>query len=215
VLLGRRHSGHAFMPGKFVFPGGRLEPADARMPVAAPLHPATQRQLTRAVARPSASLARALALAAIRETYEETGLLIGALPSPDPLPRGDGDGAGDQVPNGAWAAFAANRILPDLSQIHFVARAITPPRRPRRFDTRFFAADATAIGRRVEGLVGPNSELVELVWMPMIEARKLDMPTITGVVLQELELRIAAGLSRELPVPFYEMRHRRFVRDLL
>ena len=39
VLLGKRHHGHKFMPGKFVFPGGGLEPADRRMGVARPLHP--------------------------------------------------------------------------------------------------------------------------------------------------------------------------------
>src|SRR5271154_7339831 len=44
VLLGRRHTRHKFMPGKFVFPGGRIEDVDRTMPAAAPLH---ERDVTR------------------------------------------------------------------------------------------------------------------------------------------------------------------------
>jgi len=203
VLFGRRHHGHSFMPGKFVFPGGRLEGADRRMPTARPLDPLVERQLMRDVGAPSPAHARALALAAIRETCEETGLLLG---------RPDNEVA---APDRDWAPFAAARVLPDLGAIHFVARAITPPRRPRRFDTRFFAASAEAIAHRIDGAIGPDTELVELVWMPIEKARALDLAAITGVVLRELEARIAAGLARDLPVPFYRMRQRRFVRELL
>src|SRR3977135_3838023 len=77
VLLGRRHAGHKFLPGRFVFPGGRVEPSDGRMPVGAPLDPGVEARLLQRVRRPSATKARAFALAAIRETFEETGLLIG------------------------------------------------------------------------------------------------------------------------------------------
>jgi 8-oxo-dGTP pyrophosphatase MutT (NUDIX family) len=203
VLFGRRHQGHKFMPGKFVFPGGRLEPTDRRMQTARPLDPRIERQLMRAVARPSGRHARALTLAAIRETCEETGLLLGQ------------SAREVAAPEGAWAAFADARVLPDLGAIHFVARAITPPRRTRRFDTRFFAADADAIAHRIEGVIGPDTELVELVWVPLADARALDLAAITAVVLQELAARIAAGLAHDLPVPFYRMQHRRFVRELL
>src|SRR6266850_2121400 len=74
VLLGRRHAGLKFMAGKFVFPGGRMEPGDRLMPVASGLDPFAEARLMRRVTRPSAHKARALALAAIRETFEETGL---------------------------------------------------------------------------------------------------------------------------------------------
>jgi 8-oxo-dGTP pyrophosphatase MutT (NUDIX family) len=204
VLLGKRHHGHKFMPGKYVFPGGGLEPADQRMTVARPLDPHAEVRLMRQVKRPSAVKARAFALAAIRETFEETGLLVGTRESGMPA-----------VPVGPWSAFAQAGVLPDLGSIHFVARAITPPRRPRRFDARFFTADASAVVQKVDGVIGPDAELVELVWMPIKEARQLDLPTITGVVLEELEMRIAQGLRHDLPVPFYQMRHRRFVRELL
>jgi 8-oxo-dGTP pyrophosphatase MutT (NUDIX family) len=204
VLLGRRHHGHKFMPGKFVFPGGRVERADRKMAATAKLDQRMEAQLMRFVKRPSRILARALALAAVRETFEETGLLLGAKLADAP-----------EVQDGPWAAFLNTGFQPELTPIHFVARAVTPPGRPQRFDARFFAADASAIAHRVADVAGPASELVELVWLPIAEARQLNMPAITSVVLAELERRIADGLGHDLPVPFYRMLHKRFTRDLL
>jgi 8-oxo-dGTP pyrophosphatase MutT (NUDIX family) len=204
VLLGRRHHGHVFMPGKFVFPGGRIDKADAKVKPAAALNPQTLKKLTRGVPGISNERARALALTAIRETFEETGLLLGEkVKKPTPMPAGP------------WADMGALGYAPDLSDLHFIARAITPPRRPRRFDTRFFSADASAIAHKVENIIHPEAELVELVWLPIDEARKLDLPTITGVVLQELEARVAQGFGRDLPVPFYRMLNAKFQRQLI
>jgi 8-oxo-dGTP pyrophosphatase MutT (NUDIX family) len=201
VLLGRRHAGHKFMPGKFVFPGGRVEPSDRLMPTASVLDPHVEARLMRNVKRPTRSRATALALAAIRETFEETGLMLGQRSDKDvPTPGGD------------WAAFGEARVLPDLGKLHFVVRAITPPRRPKRFDTRFFAADASLIAHRVDGVVGPDAELTELVWIPIAEAKQLDMPTITQVALEELEARVARGFGHDLPSPFYRMVQKKFVR---
>jgi 8-oxo-dGTP pyrophosphatase MutT (NUDIX family) len=204
VLMGRRHEGHKFMPGKFVFPGGRVEPYDGRMPALGSLAPEIEARLMQQVRRPSPAKARALALAAIRETCEETGILLGLRMADPP-----------KVPAESWRSFADASIHPDLGRLHFVARAITPPGRSRRFDTRFFTADADAIGHRIDGIVGAHTELVELVWLPLAEARQLDVPTITQVVLEELERHSAAGLKPDLPVPFYRMLHRRFVRKML
>jgi 8-oxo-dGTP pyrophosphatase MutT (NUDIX family) len=204
VLLGKRHQRHKFMPGKFVFPGGRVDRADRFMPVARPLDPSAETQLMKRVHNPSAAKARAFALAAIRETFEETGLLLGT--------RGGEIG---KVPNGPWKAFSEAKILPDLGVLHFIGRAITPSGRPRRFDARFFTMDATAIAHRVEGVTGPDAELVELVWMPLAEAKQLDMPAVTGVMLEELDARVADGFGHDLPVPFYRMPHGRFLREML
>ena len=203
VLLGKRHERHKFMPGKFVFPGGGVDPADKRMPVARPLDPRAEARLMAHFHKASPLRARALALAAIRETCEETGLLLGTRAE------------ATNVPDGAWAAFARNDVLPDLGAIHFVGRAVTPPGRPRRFDARFFTMDASAIAHRIEGVTGPDAELVELVWMPLKDAKKLDMPAVTGVMLEELDARIADGLGHDLPVPFYRMIRRSFLRELL
>ncbi len=191
VLLGKRHERHAFMPGKFVFPGGRVDASDKRMPVVADLDKDAVAHLLRRFHKGSALRARALALAAIRETCEETGLLLGTRAE------------APNIPPGPWDAFARHNVLPDLSAIHFVGRAITPPGRPRRFDARFFTMDASAIAYRIEGVTGPDAELVELIWMPIKDAEKLDIPAVTSVMLEELETRIADGFGHDLPVPFY------------
>jgi 8-oxo-dGTP pyrophosphatase MutT (NUDIX family) len=204
VLLGRRHERHRFLPGKFVFPGGRIEPADRLIAAAAALHEQQASKLMLRVRRPSLAKATAFALAAIRETYEETGIMLGVR-SHETM----------RVPPGPWEAFAKAGIAPDLSAIHFIARAITPPRRPLRFDSRFFTADVSAIARCDDGFVGADKELVELVWLPITQARELDMPGITAVVLEELQDRIAAGMSNDHPVPLYRMLHKRFVREIL
>jgi len=204
VLLGRRHASHKFMPGKFVFPGGRIEPLDAKMSAVSELHPDTETKLNARVVNPSSDFARALALTAVREMAEETGLLLGVKRDEPPATPGE-----------IWAEFAKARVHPDLGNVHLIARAITPPRRPKRFDARFFTADASSIAHRIEGVVGPDSELVELIWVPIEEATHFDMPTITGVVLEELANRVAGGMGHDLPVPFYFMIDRQFFRELL
>lgn len=204
VLMGKRHEGHKFMPGKFVFPGGRIEAGDRAMTVAGTLSARAETALMARVTRPSLQRSRALALAAIRETFEETGLLIGTKDYGEP----------EAVPE-SWAAFAERGVFPDLEPLQVIGRAVTPPKRVRRFDTRFFAVDRTAIADRVEGVVGPNAELVELAWVTFKQARTLDLPPITEVILSELEARIAAGFAPHLPVPFFYQKHGRFVREEL
>jgi 8-oxo-dGTP pyrophosphatase MutT (NUDIX family) len=204
VLMGRRHSRHAFMPGKFVFPGGRVEAYDGRMSVVNELPAGVQERLLKNVRRPGPQRARALALAAIRETCEETGLLLGRKNAQPP-----------SVPAEPWRAFVDFGVTPDLGGLHFIARAITPPGRTRRFDARFFVADAEAIAHRIEGIVGEDAELDELVWIPVSEAKQLDLPTITHIVVDELARRIADGFDPSVPVPFYRTLRRRVVREML
>ena len=193
VLMGKRHGGHAFMPGVFVFPGGGVEPGDRQMAIAGALDPITEAKLMACLDRPSPGGARALALAAIRETFEETGLALGV-----------GDyGVPENPPAGGWTSFAAQGVYPNLEDLHFIARAITPPRLKKRFDAFFFAADASGVAARLEGVVGEASELVELVWVTIAEAQDLGTPLITNVVLKELATRLEKGMSRFLPVPIY------------
>ncbi|MDI4666598.1 NUDIX domain-containing protein [Xanthobacter autotrophicus] len=204
VLMGRRHPKLKFLPGVFVFPGGRLEKTDRTMPVYGVLDADSERRLMTKVQRPTLSRARGLAAAAIREMYEETGLLVGTKELGTP-----------QAPCDDWRAFEEHGVFPDLGALTFVARAITPPRRPRRFDTRFFAADARAVCDEVKGLVGEESELIELAWLSFEETAAQDLPTVTRVVLEELAQRIDAGFGPHLPVPSYAMQRGRFVRTLL
>ena len=157
VLMGKRHARHKFMPGKFVFPGGRVEPEDRRMGAAGVLDPHVEEKLNARVRRPSPQL-RASA---------------GAGRDPRNL-RGDGSrdrrlrlGAPENPPPGAWTRFAATGVHPALDAIDFLARAITPPGRSRRFDARFLIVDARFVARRIDGAVHPEAELVELVWTPL------------------------------------------------
>jgi 8-oxo-dGTP pyrophosphatase MutT (NUDIX family) len=205
VLMGRRHANHKFMPGKFVFPGGRIEAGDRRMNVMGTLDEHSERRLMARVQRPSAQRARALALAAIRETFEETGLMFGSRDA----------GAPENPPPGTWSVFAAHGVYPDLEAVTFIARAITPPKRPKRFDTRFFAADVDSVADRIEGVVGPDSELDQLAWVTFDETRDIELPAVTRVVLDELRDRIDKGFSPYLRAPFYYELRRKWLREEL
>lgn len=204
VLLGRRHEKHVFLPGKYVFPGGRVDAVDRVMPVAASLHPITERKLLAKTRFTSGRDALALALAAIRETFEETGLVIGTK----------GAVAG-KVPPGPWSKFVQTGFYPDPSVLQFVARAITPPGFPRRFDARFFCVDGGKIAHRLDDVVHANAELVELKWLPISYARRLDLPVITGIVLEEILSRQRAGFTPDLPVPFYVTRDDDLTREII
>src|ERR1044072_799877 len=77
VLVGKRHDKVVFMPGKYVFPGGRVDKADNRIPVAAPISAELEANLQKGSPKTPLPRARALAIAAIREACEETGLCLG------------------------------------------------------------------------------------------------------------------------------------------
>lgn len=206
VLMGRRHPGLKFMPGMFVFPGGRLERSDRFMAVASELSAETELRLAARVTRRSDGRGRALALTALRETYEETGLVIGQRAA-DAAPR-------RSVPAG-WSSFVEAGILPDLGAVTFIGRAITPPRRPKRFDTRFFVVDREQVCLEEQGFVGPDKELIELAWVGLGAAKALELPRITSIMLEELEHRVGEGFPRDAPVPFYRQERGKFLRDLL
>ena len=186
VLMGQRGKSAAFMPSKFVFPGGAVDASDGAMPLAASPDAATAAALTR---RSDLSGA-ALVAAATRELWEETGLLMGR-PAPCPSPAPDG-----------WQSYVDTGHLPDGAAFSFVFRAITPPGRPRRFDARFLLADASALRCDPDDFSRAEDELSHLQWVPLTEARGFDMPFITEVVLAELSARIA---GRAPPgVPFFD-----------
>jgi len=204
VLMGRRSKKHAFMPGRLVFPGGRTDPDDGRIKVASDLHPDIAAKLNGGRSRHlSATRARAIVLSAVRETYEEAGLLLGR--------KGDYATA-----KSGWEAFAQHSVVPDLSDLRIIARAITPPGRVRRFDTYFVAAwrDQVAVALP-DG--GPTQELEELVWLPIKRAMDEEVPAITKTVLGDLSNRLSEDpkLTPSHPIPFYRMRYGTFLRDLI
>lgn len=205
ILMGRRRADLAFMAGKYVFPGGRVDPADGKAPATDTLSDAFENRLmNRMRNRPSRRRARALPLAAIRETFEETGVLIGSEGS-----------VRESAPNKIWQSFIDHGVTPTLSGLRLIARAITPPGRTRRFDTRFFAAPAASIARQLPIDVAPDGELEDIAWLTIDEAQALDLPRITHVVLDTLKADddIFRRYCDHGPVPFHYMRHGRFVLD--
>jgi 8-oxo-dGTP pyrophosphatase MutT (NUDIX family) len=221
VLMGRRNSKHVFMPNQFVFPCGRSDASDRKMLVAGSLPEASELYLSARTVRSSGLKNRALALAAIRETFEETGLMLGSADygAPEVGTRFK------KIPEGAhpslktsyetWQKFADQGIFPELDQLQFVARAITPTFRPKRFDTRFFAVDRRAVAYVEAGIVDENAELTELCWVGFKEAMHLNIPTITGFILQEIAVRLEQGFLPLLPVPLFRPQGQKFVRDVL
>ena len=205
VLVGKRHDKVVFMPGKFVFPGGSVDKTDNKVPVAAPIPRELEANLLKGSPKTPLARARSLAIAAIREACEETGLCLGRK-------------AGDTVAKltGVWQPFADAGLLPDPSGLYLIARAITPPGRVRRFDTRFFTADASAIAHRVEGVIHADAELVELVWVELGSESLADLHPMTKNVLRELHTRLATGpLRHDADVPFFHFYGGKMQKDIL
>lgn len=188
VLMGQRGQNAAFMPSKFVFPGGALDPGDRGVPLAGRPDAACMERLR---AKSDPDLAEPLLLAAIREVWEETGLRL-ATPgqqSPDDLPDD-------------WKGFVEGGQVPSAEGLSFVFRAITPPGRPRRFDARFFLADADRLQGDIDDFSMASDELSHLQWIPLAKARSFDLPFITEVVLAEVERALDRGPD-PAGVPFF------------
>jgi 8-oxo-dGTP pyrophosphatase MutT (NUDIX family) len=185
VLMGKRHGGHSFMPDRWVFPGGRIDRADYRAPSATDMKPDTAALFN---AYLPAGRGRALAAAAIRETWEETGLLLARPALVRPAA-------------GPWRDFVEQGALADLEALDIVARAITPPSVGKRFDTWFLLADAErlmSLDRQAD-----CGELEEIAWVDFDEAQTLPLPTVTRMMLKEAVLRMDDAAR---PKPFLRFR---------
>ena len=167
VLLGRRHGRAGFLPDIYVAPGGRVDPGDsAPSGFPEPLHPAVAKHLrTGSRGRPALAFARA----AIRETFEETGLLLADAASAS---------AGQDAP---WSSFASAGVAPAFAALDFVCRAITPTYSKRRYNTRFFLAD----GSKAIGTLAGNGELEDLAWRRFDALGHLTIVDVTEFVLAE------------------------------
>lgn len=171
VLMGRRTRGHRFMPDVYVFPGGRVDPGDHAVPLRSRLRDEVQARLA---TNGGAARARALAVAALRETWEETGIALG------------------EVRDGT--------LLPELHRLDYLARAITPPTNPIRFHARFFIASARACA----GSLGGSGELLDLDWRPIALCLRMPVADVTEFVLGQIEAYIAAGAaSASADVPLF------------
>ncbi|MBE8219845.1 MAG: NUDIX hydrolase, partial [Alphaproteobacteria bacterium] len=180
ILMGKRSAKHKFMPNKFVFPGGRLDLIDSRLKVPHDLPDPVMRRLRQDTRKDvSDAKLRGLALAAIRETYEETGLIIGHKAKAPPRTRHHG-----------WRDYFASGATPPLDKIDFIGRAITPTYRTRRYDTRFFMLHDDTIFTDPEDTQNASGELLHLHWLTLQQARDLDIPAITRQMLDIVEKRL-------------------------
>ena len=190
VLMGQRGKNAAFMPQKFVFPGGAVEETDFQINSVKPLNVTCK---ARMAYKCNGGLVLALTNAAIRELFEETGIILGTK----------GKWTGNKPYE--WKKFADLGLVPDGSKFQFVFRAITPPGRPRRFDARFFYLDADLISKDVDldDFSRASDELSHLQWIPIQDVRRFDLPFITEVVFAE----VISNLNDEMipkRVPFFQ-----------
>ena len=181
VLMGQRGASAAFMPGKFVFPGGAVDAVDETIPVS-DIPPAVHTALSEETTLPPS----AIIAAAIRELWEESGLILGKPSAWSDPPKG-------------WRGFAATGHIPTARGCTFFFRAVTPVGRPRRFDARFILVDAAEIASDLDDFSRAEDEFSHLQWIPLEEARSFDLPFITQVVLAEL----MAGSTPSKGVPFF------------
>jgi 8-oxo-dGTP pyrophosphatase MutT (NUDIX family) len=175
ILMGRRAGGHSFMPNKYVFPGGKVDACDRFIPAQEELMTQNHNAL---LAHNRTRHPRAFALAAIRETWEETGLIVGRAGTLQSKTKDKG-----------WMSYAAMGAIPTLAPLHFIARAITPPMRSKRFDARFFIAEAD------EALLDDRApqdgaEMLDLQWFKYDDAMNLDLPNVTRFILGEVAARL-------------------------
>ena len=173
ILMGKRSARHDFMPSVYVFPGGRVDPCDNYAPALDHPNGRTQEILEAAM---TPARARACVLAAVRETYEETSLVLGE--KYEDAPRAINDPS--------WKDFHGLGYLPRLSNIEVFGRAITPPHRNKRFDTWFFLA---RLGEEAASRPFQNSaELEGTGWFTFAQMKDLDMHRATQMMLEQLEI---------------------------
>lgn len=196
VLMGKRRDDLAFNPGAYVFPGGRVDKVDGLVSAAVEMPQALEaRLLDRMRQKPSRRRARGLLVAALRETAEETGYLVGLK-----------GGAFSKAPPKDFQPFVDRGVGLDLSAARLVGRAITPVKRPRRFDARFFAVwAADAVAHVPDSPVPPDNELSDVRFVALDRTGELNLPRMTKLMLDELGRRLHQdpGLTADLPAPFF------------
>ena len=188
VLMGQRGKNAVFMPSKYVFPGGAVDPQDSDIKLAGHL---SEEVSTLLQSSSKNNISNALSVAAIRELWEEAGIRLCKKVSKI-----------EKVPEG-WEDFCQETYLPDASKLEFVFRAVTPPGRPRRFDARFFLCNAESVFGSLDDFSAASTELNHLQWIDINEVNSLNLPFITEVVLNEVREIIKSGKNKK-GIPFFK-----------
>jgi 8-oxo-dGTP pyrophosphatase MutT (NUDIX family) len=174
VLLMKRSRSAGFVPGAYVFPGGRVDGSDAQPDLLERLdhlsHRAAGERLALVDQDPPAI---AYYLAALREAFEETGILFGVLSDGSAPPTAAEDPAIDSMREALMndeisfaQAISSLDCRIDGHSIEYIAHWITPLAEPRRYDTRFFAAK---VGAGSTPIIDPR-EMTDAIWLDPSEA---------------------------------------------
>ncbi len=193
VLMGKRRSKASFIPDAYVFPGGGVEKADEDIHPANPLDPAIISHLGGTFG--TGKKPNVLPNTAIRETFEETGLVVGT----------SGNGLKSNHPS--WQEYAQLGFVPDHSQIGYVGRAITPTASPIRFHARFFITSTDHISGKLAG----SGELLHLDFFPLSRAFELPIIDVTEFMLTQVRQMVASDQSftNPSPKPLFSYRNQR------
>ena len=174
VLLLRRSRSSGFVPGAYVFPGGRVDAADAEPRIVEHLDGLVADAAAARLELPNGDPpALAYYLAAIREAFEETGIMVARRADGSAPPTAAEDAAVDELRDSLMEERVtfpetldrmACRL--DGSAVEYLAHWITPEVEPRRYDTRFFAAKVRAGSNAI---VDPR-EMTDAVWLTAAQA---------------------------------------------
>jgi 8-oxo-dGTP pyrophosphatase MutT (NUDIX family) len=181
--MGRRHKKARFKPDVYVFPGGMIERSDH---VARPVGQLDRSVTAKLAVGGSHPRAQALAMAAIRETFEETGLIVGS--------PGDVGTSSDA----AWTSFRNLGVAPALDKLHYLGRAVTPTAQPMRFHARFFSINAS----EVTGDINPREEVEDLQWVAVDNPKGLDMMQVTQFMLDTLAGHLGRTIKKSPFISF-------------
>ncbi len=149
VLLLKRSRSAGFVPGAYVFPGGRVDREDASDALLARVDGLSPADASARLALDDRADPPAVAyyLAAIREAFEETGILVGHRADGSPAPNAAGHAEtlqcrGDLLADDSSLSEVLDRLgcRLDGEKVEYIAHWITPKVEPRRYDTRFFLA---------------------------------------------------------------------------
>jgi 8-oxo-dGTP pyrophosphatase MutT (NUDIX family) len=188
LLAGRRPGHVKFMPGVWVFPGGVIEPEDSK-----------PWRVEAGGGHLPPRLARS-ARAALRETWEEVGVLVGGAAAA-------GTTASAHALAPIEAAYAAEGVVAALDALIYVGRAITPTPVFRRFNTRFFLADGSAVfGEPVS-----TEELEDVGWHPIRRRPLVPFRDVTQFMLARAVALRDGTASSEAPL-FCTVRSKRQIR---
>ncbi len=209
LLMLERSSRSVFVPSVWVFPGGGVDPADSAEDLTGVCRGITPESADSDLDTPGALR---FWVAAIRESFEEAGILFGhgphgSAPGPDIMAR-----AGHPIDSGDFTALVTEHCLElDAGALSYLGRFVTPPGSPRRFDARFFLAEVPPS----QSPVHDGVEISSMTWIGTREALErhaggtFPLITPTLAIIQRLDslgslsaaqLRARHGVDRRIRI---------------